>query len=98
MEEELADLTIKSEQQNVVNNNWAHFLVIQSNDQNRPVTVLSPFVIDKTIKACAGTVKGVKKLRSGVILVEVDSKKHSENLLKLKKMFDIDINVTPHAL
>src|SRR5207302_1289462 len=96
LEEELVDLNIENEQQNVVSNSWPHFLVIRSNDENRPVTALSPFVIDKSIKACAGTVKGVKKLRSGVILVEVDNRKHSENLLKLKKMFDMDSNVTPH--
>ena len=96
LEEELADLNIQSEQQNVVSNSWPHFLVIQSNDENRPVTALSPFVIDKTIKACAGTVKGVKKLRSGMILVEVDNKRHSESFLKLKKVLDIDVTVTPH--
>ena len=97
LEEDLADLTLVSEAgPSKINDTWPHFLVIESNDQNRPVTSLSPFVIDKTIKACAGSVKQVKKLRSGVLLIEVDNKKHAENLLKLKLILDLSVSVSAH--
>lgn len=45
-----------------------------------PITK-SPFVIHKGIRGIAGAVKGVKKLRSGQILVEWSKKANAENIL-----------------
>jgi len=81
---------------NLMNNNWPHFLVIESNDHSRPVTSLSPFVIDKSLKACAGTVKSVKKLRSGIILVEVNREAQSANLMAMNSILDLSVNVSAH--
>ena len=89
IEETMNDLSIASE-------NWPHFLVIESGDQNRPVTSLSPFVLDKALKACAGTVKGVQRLRSGVLLVEVTREAQATNLLKLKTILDLNVTVSAH--
>ena len=81
---------------NLISDNWPHFLVIESNDQNRPVTSLSPYVIDKSLRACAGTVKSVKKLRAGILLVEVTRETQATNLLALKSILDLNVKVSAH--
>jgi len=54
---DMEELSLTKNTGTIQNNNWPHFLVIESNDQNLQVTALSPFVLDKSFKACAGTVK-----------------------------------------
>ncbi|GBO44773.1 hypothetical protein AVEN_190004-1 [Araneus ventricosus] len=44
-----------------------------------------------------GEVKCTKKLRSGDLLVEVHSRKQSEQIVKLKTFSNIQITVSPHA-
>src|SRR4051812_21545822 len=94
--EDEMELSLTKNRDTTQNNIWPRFLIIESNDQNRPVTALSPFVLDKSFKACIGTVKNVKKLRSGVILVEVEKRQQSDNLLGLKTILDLSISVSPH--
>lgn len=84
------------ENETIATNNWPRFLMIQSSDKDRTVGSLSPFAVDKTLKGHCGTVKAVKKLRSGVLLVETCSQKQSENLLKLKSILDLAVTVSPH--
>ena len=43
-----------------------------------------------------GTVKSVKRLRSGDILVEVASSQQAANILRLEKIIDSPVKVTPH--
>lgn len=75
---------------------WPRFLVIESQDPLRPMNKLSPFVISKAISGLAGEPKSVKKLGSGQLLVEVDKKSHSDNLLKSTKFVDVPVVVSPH--
>ena len=42
---------------------FARFLVIESADSSKPVTKLSPFIIEKSISAILGTPKSVKKAK-----------------------------------
>ena len=56
----------------------------------------SPFIIEKTLSACIGTPKDVKRLRSGSLLVEVERQKQAEQLLKLKDFFKTPVTVQPH--
>ncbi|GBO08399.1 hypothetical protein AVEN_171608-1 [Araneus ventricosus] len=49
------------------------------------------------ITGSIGDVKSTKKLRSGELLVEVQSRKQSEKILKLRKFSTIPITVSPHA-
>ena len=72
------------------------FLVVQSADSSRKVSDLSPFVIEKCIVSLAGQPKSIKKLKSGDLLLEVEKKKHIENLLRTKKLFDLDVNISLH--
>ena len=43
------------------NENFPKFLIIKSEDDEKTITKLSPFVIEKQIKAIIGTPKSVKK-------------------------------------
>lgn len=74
--------------------NWSRFIVLTSNQ--KPITKMSPFIIEKTIKGCAGEVKNVTKLRSGSLMVECFRKQQSLNLLALKHINDISISASPH--
>ena len=75
--------------------NFAKFLIIQSKDKEKPVTSLSPFVIEKQIESLIGTPKTVKKLRNGTLLVETTRKTQTEMLLKTK-FFNLSVEVSPH--
>ena len=77
-------------------NNFAKFLIIESTNKEKPITSLSPFVIEKQIEASIGTPKSVKKLRNGTLLVETTRKAQTENLLKLNKFFNLPVEVTQH--
>ena len=64
------------------NENFAKFLVISSKE-DKPITSLSPFIIEKQIESIIGTPKNVKKLKNGTLLVETNRKSQTDNLLKL---------------
>ena len=76
---------------------FPRFLIIESLQEDKPLSKLSPFVIEKSIQSMAGTAKSVKKLRNGSLLIEVEKKSHSQNLLKLKTFFQIPSKCTPHS-
>jgi hypothetical protein len=75
---------------------WPRFLVIESTATSRPLSSLSPFVIEKTMKGIAGEVKSVKKLRSGLILVEVTRPGQARNLLRQTLFASIPVKVSEH--
>ncbi|GBO14732.1 hypothetical protein AVEN_59426-1 [Araneus ventricosus] len=54
-------------------------------------------IVEKAITATVGEVKSTKKLRSGYLLVEVHSRKQSEQIVKLKTFSNIPITVYQHA-
>ena len=69
------------------NENFAKFLVISSKE-DKPITSLSPFIIEKQIESLIGTPKNVKKkIKNGTLLVETNRKSQTDNLLKLTKKF-----------
>ncbi|MEW8544157.1 MAG: hypothetical protein AB2693_11540 [Candidatus Thiodiazotropha sp.] len=72
------------------------FLVISSTEE-RQVSSLSPFVIEKALHGIAGIPRSIKKLRSGDLLVEYASRKQIESLLRTKKFFDLDVKVSLHS-
>jgi hypothetical protein len=75
---------------------WPRFLVIEAIDKSKPVSSLSPFVIEKTLKGLIGETKSVKKLNSGIILVEVLREGQANNLLKQTSFASIDVQVSEH--
>ena len=76
--------------------NFAKFLIIESTNKDKPITSLSPFVIEKQIEALIGTVKSVKKLRNQTLLVETTRKSQTENLLTTKTFFNLPVQVSEH--
>ena len=63
--------------------NFARFIIIESKNKEKPITSLSPFVIEKQIEAHIGTAKSVKKLKNETLLVETTRKTQTEKLKKL---------------
>ena len=75
---------------------WSRFIVLSSKDPSKPLSKVSPFIIEKLIKGCAGEVKNVTKMKSGCLLIECSKKHQSSNLLKLTKIIDLEILASPH--
>ena len=59
------------------------FLVIKS-EEAKPITSLSPFIIEKQIESLIGTPKSVKKLKNELLLVETSKANQADSLLKVK--------------
>ena len=49
------------------NTNFSKFIVLTSKDENKPLSKVSPFVLQKLIHGTAGSVHKVKKLRNGSV-------------------------------
>ena len=75
--------------------NWPRFLVMEGTDDKSPLSKLSPFAIAKGIKGLAGEPKSVKVTSQG-LLIEVEKKAHSDNLLRSTEIANIPILVTAH--
>ena len=75
---------------------FARYLIIESKNPEKPITSLSPFVIEKTIESTAGSVKSVKMLRNKTLLVETTRKAQTENLKKMETFFGVPVSVTEH--
>ena len=77
--------------------NWPCFFLVESGDELLPVTKLSPFAIDKGFQALiSGKLRSIKRLRNGTFLVECDTKKQSDLLLKSHKLVDRPVKVSIH--
>ena len=76
--------------------NIARFLIIKSEDCEKPITSLSPFVIEKQIEAIIGMPKSLKKLKNKTLLMETNLKSHTENLLKTTTFFNLPVTVSEH--
>lgn len=84
--------TIKLNSNSTMHN--ARFFVIKRKEgsfQN-----ISPFLIQKSLHSIIGDVKGVKKLRSGDLLVEVTTANQALNLSKCTALAHIPVSVTAH--
>jgi len=79
-----------------VMSNSDRFFVIHSSDEGDPISKLSPFAIDKSLKCKIGTLNTNRKLRSGDILVELSSSSQIQAITKLKHIMDRPVTATPH--
>ena len=75
---------------------FARYLTIQSKNPDKPITSLSPFVIEKEIEATIGTAKSVKMCKNKTLLVETSRKTQTENLKKKTTFFGVPVEVTEH--
>ncbi|GFQ68542.1 hypothetical protein TNCT_593271 [Trichonephila clavata] len=59
---------------------------------------VSRFLIQKGLGTTVGSVKAVSKMRSGTLLVEVNTTKKAEQLLSRQILFSIPVTISPHAI
>ena len=74
---------------------FPRFIIIKSLHVTK-LDQLSHFLIEKIISSWSNP-KTVKKLRTGNLLVEVESKKHAENLLEMEKFHNLKYRAYPHT-
>jgi hypothetical protein len=76
---------------------WSPYLVITPAEKSDKLTSLSVFKIGDTLRACGvDKPKSVTKLKSGDLLVHVDSQSKSERLLKVKTFSNVTVTVQAH--
>jgi len=73
---------------------FPHFLVVEATDST-PIKY-SIFTIQKILQCAVGNVKSAKKLRSGAVLVEVNSKPMAKRAMSMTTWVDTAIKVSPH--
>ena len=73
---------------------FPRFIVIESLEEVC-LAKFSPFLIEKMISTRASP-KTVKKTRNGNLLVEVDSRRQAENILKIKTFYTTKCRAYPH--
>jgi hypothetical protein len=61
---------MRYEEEIAVSDNWSRFIVLKSSEDGVPMTKISPFVIEKYIKSCAGEVKNAIKLKYGGLMID----------------------------
>ncbi|WP_419592479.1 hypothetical protein, partial [Thiolapillus sp.] len=71
-----------------MNDSWPRFILMSSASEEKPLSKLSPFAVQKGFQAIAGTLKSTKKLRDGSFLVECSRRTQAENLLKTVHFVD----------
>ena len=77
---------------------YPRFIVIESLQEHKSITSLSPFLIQKVIHSISGEPESIKKLqRSDQLLIEVKKKAHAENLLRTTTFHDLKVRVYPHT-
>ncbi|XP_055928554.1 uncharacterized protein LOC129959691 [Argiope bruennichi] len=77
--------------------NFPTFFLIQRKSENKEsFHGVSPFLVEKAISGSIGEVKSTKKLRSGDLLVEVNSPKQAKQIVNLKTFSTIPVLVSPH--
>ena len=85
----------KNENEIGVSDLFPKSLVLKRKEYLIPLTKLSPFVMEKSIKSCAGEVKNVTKKRSGDLIIECQRRQQSVNILSLKQIHNVEISSSP---
>jgi len=99
MENKTANSTLKTNSNTNDEYENAHYdrwFVVQSVDDDRPLSKLSPFAIDKATKCAVGTVKTIRRLRKGDLLIEITSAAQSRALNKLDNLAGCPVTASPH--
>jgi len=70
---------------------FPRFIVVTPVESDRLLSTLSPFVINKYLQANVGTLNSVRKLQSGHLLLETDSRLYSQKLLALSALAGVAV-------
>ena len=90
------DLDMDSDNERSYNscNNWPRFLVMESSNDDLPLSKLTPFAVQKGFQAVAGTLKSIKRLRDGSFLVECGKRAQAQILLRTNRFNDKLVKVS----
>ncbi|GBO31158.1 hypothetical protein AVEN_234928-1 [Araneus ventricosus] len=72
------------------------FILKRKSSTNETFHSVSPFLVEKAISGYLGEIPSVRKLCSGDLLVEVNSQKQAQIIIKLNNLASIPVTVTPH--
>ena len=84
----------ESESENEMDENFYQFIVLESIKET-PITKLSPFLIQKTIKTHCKPIN-IKKAMNNTIIIQTTNKKQSEKILKWKQFGKLNLKTYPH--
>ena len=70
----------------VTSDTWPRFMVMTSASEEKPLSKLSPFVVQKS----------TKRLRDGSFLVECSRRAQAENLMRTTTFVDRPVHVSMH--
>ena len=65
-----------------MNDSWPRFVLLSSANEEKPLSKLSPFAVQKGFQAIAGTLESTKKPRDGSFRMECSRRTQAENMLK----------------
>jgi hypothetical protein len=74
---------------------FPHFFVVEPSD-NKSFEKVSPFAIEKSFACQVGTMKSIKKMQSGSLLVEVASFTYATLLQNIENVAGLPVTVSPH--
>ena len=77
-------------------NTWPRFIVLTSKDENKIITKLSPFILEKWLKSTVGEERNVTKMKSGNLSVGCYRQQESIILLSATTILETEISATPH--
>ena len=80
----------------VTSDTWPRFVVMTSASEEKPLSKLSPFAVQKGFQAIAGTLKSTKRLRDGSFLVECSRRAQAENLMRTTTFVNRLVHVSMH--
>ena len=75
---------------------FPRFLMMTSGDDEKSLSRLSTFAIQKVIQGLVGEPKTIKRLHSGDLLIKVDRETHSTKLLAITELAQVPVKVSPH--
>ena len=94
----ITSLTTKLENKETERNEnyYDRWFVIEAVDDDKSVSKISPFAVDKALKCAVETVKSIKCFHSGDLLVEVSSASQSRSLKKINNLAGCPVTTSPH--
>ncbi|XP_055924603.1 uncharacterized protein LOC129987679 [Argiope bruennichi] len=80
-----------------IDNHFDRFYIVKRvSEKDETFQTVSPFLVQKAINATIGEPTSIRKMRSGDLLIEINSRKQAQQLQKIKALATIPVRVTPH--
>ena len=80
----------------LTNDSWPRFVVLTCASEEKLLSKLSPFAVQKGFQTITGTLKSTKRPRDGSFLVKCSRRAQAENLLKTETFVDRPVHVCVH--